>query len=163
VRTQKIVSEFGFTIFNMEALNSFMDECAATGVETGSLRPDSDEKTVEKSPEGRIILGGSHDFEHAGSNTAVGLPGLHKIDVGETVISTHSSCTSGFMIIRLSSGALMGLGKNENGQLGVGDKSTRTSPSKLKMPVTMGKIKKICCGKSHTLVLCTNGQLWGCG
>ena len=55
-------------------------------------------------------------------------------------------------------GTLWGCGKNDYGQLGLGDASSRNIFTKI-----TGDVKSAYCGSGHTLILKNDGTLWGCG
>lgn len=52
------------------------------------------------------------------------------------------------------------IGKNDSGQLGVDHKETVAAPVRVKLT---GKVIKISAGRSHSLFLMDNGELFGCG
>jgi len=72
------------------------------------------------------------------------------------------SCGDNHTIVLMTDGSIYGCGYNSNGQLGDGtttDKSTLTP-----MTNNTGKTpKSVTCGGSHTIVLMTDGSLYGCG
>ena len=52
-------------------------------------------------------------------------------------------------------------GRNDQGQLGLGDSSNRTTFTQV---TTNGNdIEQVCCGYGHTIILKNDGSLWGCG
>lgn len=54
---------------------------------------------------------------------------------------------------------IFGWGYNDYGQLGLGDKVLRESPTRINIP----NIKEIVCGSSHTLFLTHDGEILSCG
>ena len=58
-------------------------------------------------------------------------------------------------------GTLWACGQNNYGQLGLGDKSSRTTYTKL--TTNVNDIKSIYCGYRHTFILKNDDTLWGCG
>ena len=58
-------------------------------------------------------------------------------------------------------GTLLACGQNNYGQLGLGDKSSRTTFTKL--TTNVNDIKSIYCGYRHTFILKNDDTLWGCG
>ena len=56
---------------------------------------------------------------------------------------------------------LWGCGWNEHGQLGLGDKTNRTTFTII--GINTNDIKSIYCSDEHTIILKNNGTLWGCG
>ena len=64
-------------------------------------------------------------------------------------------------LILKNDGTLWGCGKNDYGQLGLGDYTNRTTFTQI--TTNIDDIKEICCGRSHTIILENDGTLWGCG
>ena len=58
-------------------------------------------------------------------------------------------------------GTLWGCGRNNCGQLGLGDGSNRTTFTQV--TTNANDIKQVYCGYNHTLMLKNDGTLWGCG
>ena len=58
-------------------------------------------------------------------------------------------------------GTLWGCGLNDEGQLGLGDTSYRTTFTKI--TTNVNDIKLVCCGRNHTFILKNDGTLWACG
>ena len=101
--------------------------------------------------------------DNATSKNAIGLDSPHVVDIGSPVVRTFSSSSSLHMFVLSHDGKLFGMGKNDHGQLGLGDIITKHSPSEIKMPWGKTKLLKISTGRSHTLFLLSNGDLYGCG
>ena len=53
------------------------------------------------------------------------------------------------------------LGRNDHGQLGVGDKLIRNTPTIVPLPTGIGNSKaiKVATGNAHSLILFSNGQV----
>lgn len=59
---------------------------------------------------------------------------------------------------------LFGFGANSSGQLGMGFDSEHQSPAELNLDfLSSSKIKFLCCGASHTLIIDENGDIWAAG
>jgi alpha-tubulin suppressor-like RCC1 family protein len=98
----------------------------------------------------------------------------NKTELTEFVMSTtmhvnvkpkYIACGSGHTIVLMTDGSLYGTGSNLNGQLtGTGNKSSLT---KIDMPTLSDGSKPtpkyIACGDAHTVVLMTDGFLYGTG
>ena len=71
------------------------------------------------------------------------------------------SCGYNYTIILKNNGTLWGCGRNDYGQLGLGDKTNRTTFTEI--TTNVDDIKSVYCGSNHTLILKNDGTLWGCG
>ena len=56
---------------------------------------------------------------------------------------------------------LWGCGRNDYGQLGLGDTNSRTTFTQI--TTNVDNIKSVYCGENHTFILKNDGTLWGCG
>lgn len=113
-----------------------------------------------------LLIAGCNDWENATTKSPIGLDGPHLIKLDAHVSATYSSSSSLHLFIVDTSGSLYCCGRNESGQLGLGDTETRVHPTKVPASAVASfssPIVKIACGKSHSLALLQNGQLWGCG
>ena len=68
---------------------------------------------------------------------------------------------SNHTLILKNNGTLWGCGRNDYGQLGLGDESNRTTLTQIISNIN--DVKSVYCGYTHTLILKNNGTLWGCG
>ena len=68
---------------------------------------------------------------------------------------------SNHTLILKNNGTLYGCGRNDYGQLGLGDESNRTTLTIT--GINTNDIKSVYCGYTHTIILKNNGTLWGCG
>ena len=64
-------------------------------------------------------------------------------------------------IILKNDGTLWGCGKNDYGQLGLGDTNNRNTFTEI--TTDTDNVKSVYCGNTHTLILENDGTLWGCG
>ena len=68
-------------------------------------------------------------------------------------------CGSEYTFILKNDGTLWGCGRNDLGQLGLGNTNNRTTFTQ----VTTNDVKSVYCGDVHTFILKNDGTLWGCG
>ena len=67
-------------------------------------------------------------------------------------------------MVSCADGSLFGFGRNDFGQIGVGDLVDRKEPTLVDLPGLMGKpAKEIACGQYHTIVLTQSGTAWVSG
>ena len=66
-----------------------------------------------------------------------------------------------YSLILKNDGTLWGCGRNNYGQLGLGDNTNRTTFTEI--ITNADDIKLVYCGGNHTLILKNDGTLWGCG
>lgn len=69
-------------------------------------------------------------------------------------------CGNDHTIVLTGKGELYASGLNSSGQLGLGDKTNRTSFEKVP---NMNNVKEVSCGHSHTVVLKKDGTVWVAG
>ncbi|EKX49192.1 hypothetical protein GUITHDRAFT_48795, partial [Guillardia theta CCMP2712] len=81
---------------------------------------------------------------------------------GGAARATVVACGSLHCMIATEGGRLYACGSNSNGQLGLGDKEDRRRMTRVSF-FDGCEIRKIACGDEHTLVLLTNGTLFGFG
>ena len=77
----------------------------------------------------------------------------------DNIKSVH--CGYGHTLILKNNGTLWGCGKNEAGQLGLGDTNNRTTFTQI--TTNIDNIKSVHCGSNHTFILKNDGTLWACG
>ena len=70
-------------------------------------------------------------------------------------------CGENHTFILKNDGTLWGCGRNEYGQLGLGDTTNRTTFTQI--TTNTDDIKEICCGYNHTFILKNDGTLWSAG
>ncbi|MDY3777872.1 MAG: hypothetical protein SOZ53_03325 [Candidatus Onthovivens sp.] len=70
-------------------------------------------------------------------------------------------CGGDHTLILKNDGTLWGCGRNEYGQLGLGDTTNRTAF--IQIATNTDDIKSVYCGGYHTFILKNDGTLWGCG
>ncbi len=70
-------------------------------------------------------------------------------------------CGDGHTLILKNDGTLWGCGKNDYGQLGLGDKNNRNIFTQI--TTNANNIKSVYCSDDSTFILTNDGTLWGCG
>lgn len=135
-------------------------------IEESSEEVDAEvEKTTSGTSDisGRLLIMSCIDWENASSRTAIGLDVPHTLRLPKLVNKVFSSSSSTHFFILLSDNiSLMGVGKNDHGQLGLRNSSTQVWPVEVPHPI-QSPIKKISTGKSHSLLLYENNCLYVCG
>ena len=110
---------------------------------------------------GALLIAGCVEFD-AMAGKPEGLESHVVIDVGEPVVKSFSSSSAMHLFILTTSGKLYAMGSNSNGQLGLNDLQTRAEPTIVNIPFTEN-IVKVACGRHHSLILVSNGDVYGCG
>ena len=78
---------------------------------------------------------------------------------GDDVKSIY--CGGNHTLILKNDGTLWGCGYNGYGQLGLGDGNNRSTFTQI--TTNTDDVKEVYCGENYTLLLKTDGTLWGCG
>jgi hypothetical protein len=87
---------------------------------------------------------------------------LTKIDHPDGHRWTSASCGESHLILIGSNGDAYGSGYNYYGQLGLGDTSDRSVPTKINHPGGF-QWTSASCGLNHTILIDSNGDAYGCG
>ena len=88
--------------------------------------------------------------------TVAGTPDRSAVISG--VVDVFINNTSQHSLFLKNDGTLWGTGRNDAGQLGLGDKSNRRTPVQI-----MTNVKTAASGQKHTMIVKTDGTLWACG
>ena len=115
----------------------------------------------QPSKAGTLLIAGCVEFD-AMAGKPGGLDSYAVVDVGEPVVQTFSSSSAMHLFIYTASKRLFAMGSNTNGQLGLHDFESRSAPVEVHAPFE-GDIIKIACGRHHSLVLLSNGDVYGSG
>ena len=70
------------------------------------------------------------------------------------------ACGSNYTFILKNDDSVWSCGRNNTGQLGLGDTTDRTTFTQVNIHID---IKQIACGQYHTFLLETDGSIWSCG
>ncbi len=153
-------------------LANFLDEAAEIEKDLAGTKGDADEhvesdtvpsKAASNDDAGKVFMSGCHDWENMTNKNCVGLPDLHEVELPELAVQTFSSSNSQHLHILLVNGSLMALGRNNHGQLGVGnDSRVYHQPIPVTLPLKIS-VAKISTGKSHSLLLSTDGAVYATG
>ena len=111
---------------------------------------------------GDLLITGCNDWDGMTGSKPIGYDIPHLIRLKAPVSRVFSSSSSCHMFITLNSGALYSMGKNTSGQLGLGDKLTRSWPTEVKLD-TSSRVMKVATGKSHSILVFEDGEIFGCG
>ena len=124
----------------------------------------------------KIYCGGDHTFilKNDGTLWTCGYNGEGQLGLGDnnhrytfTQITTNADniksiyCGENHTIILKNDGTLWSCGRNDYGQLGLGDGTNRNTFTQV--TTNTDDIKEIYCGFHHTFILKNDGTLWGCG
>ena len=71
------------------------------------------------------------------------------------------SCGDGHIFLLLNDGTVWATGRNNYGQLGLGDYIDR--PAFTQVTTNISDVKEIVCGDNHTYMIKNNGTVWACG
>ena len=110
---------------------------------------------------GILLIAGCVEFD-AMAGKPEGLDSHVVVEVGEPVVKTFSSSSAMHLFILTKSGNLYAMGSNSNGQLGLNDLQTRAEPTIVSLPFA-DSLVKVACGRHHSLILVSNGDVYGCG
>ena len=130
-----------------------------------------------------ISCGGFHTFiiKNDGSIWSCGLNDTGQLGLGDTTnrntfvqVTTNINndvkqiaCgyeigSGGFTIIIKNDGSLWACGRNNEGQLGLGDTTNRNTFVQVTTNIN-NDVKQVACGSFHTVILKNDGSLWSCG
>lgn len=121
-------------------------------------------------PSGVLLFSGATDWEEVGrKNTAltrsrntIWKPVRLAALKDKRVVSVSSGPGSVHMFVVTDEGEVFGWGRNEKGQLGLGDTKDRKCPA-LVAELTGHKVVKVATGKNHSLFLTDEGRVLACG
>ena len=130
-----------------------------------------------------ISCGGFHTFiiKNDGSVWSCGLNDTGQLGLGDTTNrNTFTQVTTninndvkqiacgyeigsgGFTIIIKNDGSLWSCGRNNEGQLGLGNNTNKSSFTQVTSNIN-NDVKQIACGSLHTVILKNDGSVWSCG
>jgi alpha-tubulin suppressor-like RCC1 family protein len=75
----------------------------------------------------------------------------------------YISCGAYHTMVLMTNGTIWGTGINDDGQLGIGNLDQKTTLTQITSDISGCIPKYIACGNFHTMVLMTNGTIWGAG
>jgi len=123
-----------------------------------------------------VVLFGSTNYAEMGKKPgaeamqAINLRGPHRLLAGfggARIVSIATGCTSAHVIAIGAGGEAFAWGRNDNGQLGLGDASAapRLAPERVALlkGTPISPISRAATGKAHTVFLSTEGELLACG
>lgn len=149
-----------------EAAEAVQDEESQDSV-VSSNGSDSEKKIPGES--GTLLWAGCRQWDHVGRRNVVLIPAniswapvRFSAFAGIPVSFVASQCTSVHAVIITSTGQTWTLGKNERGQLGVGDTEEYKGPQKVTF-LEDKTVVKAATGRNHTLFLTDRGTVYGCG
>ena len=105
--------------------------------------------------------GANNDFSQVAREGKIEVP--RRIELLETFIVSAVACGDDFSVIVTQAGKVFSWGKNTSGQLGHGNRDNLARPRMVKGLLSSKKVLQVCAGRSHTLLLCRTGEIFGCG
>ena len=103
---------------------------------------------------------GRNDYGQLGLNDTKGRTTFTIIGINTNDIKSVY-CGYTHTLILKNNGTLWGCGRNDYGQLGLGDTSNRNTFTQITN--NANDIKSVYCGHDYTIILKNDGTLWGCG
>jgi len=145
---------------NNTTTNVLVQMINTTG-KTPSLISSSEDYTIVLMTDGTVWGTGLNDGAFGnGNNTNTNVLVQMINTTGKTPVSI--SCGNQYTIVLMTDGTVWGTGRNQLGQIGNGN-NTNTNVL-VQMINTTGKTPvSISCGNAHTIVLMTDGTVWGTG
>lgn len=161
--------------------NKSEDKEAPVKTETKQEEDDAESETEPNEPTGTLLICGGANWDMTGRKElpktakkpvqtdpgARNLWGPHRVrlesaDKDLRVKGIFSGCNACHSVIVSDEGLAMTFGRNDKGQLGLGDTETRTTP--VVVEALRGiDIVAAACGRSHTLFLSSDGMVFACG
>ena len=108
-----------------------------------------------------LSCGANNDFGQIGRESGLGIP--RAIASLDAFVVTSVATGDDYSVVTTNTGSVFSWGKNHMGQLGHGNKVSCSKPKLVKGLISSKVVVKVCAGRSHTLMLCRTGELFGCG
>jgi alpha-tubulin suppressor-like RCC1 family protein len=119
--------------------------------------------TIVLMTDGTIYGCGSNSYGQLGNgSTGSTISSLVQMTSVPNKTPAAISCGAYYTIVRMTDGTIYGCGANSNGQLGNGSTGSNSSLVQMTLPANKTPAA-ISCGGSHTIVLMTDGTIYGCG
>jgi ELWxxDGT repeat protein len=119
----------------------------------------TDSHTLAIKTNGTLWAWGDNTYGQLGNGTLVS--SMVPVQIGSATtwesVSASSSFDSAYSLARMSNGTIWSWGHNQNGQLGLGNTTQRTSPAQIG---TANHWQKIRAGGTHSVAITTSGQIW---
>lgn len=144
----------------------FEEDCSDLLVSSSSQPPRAATNSNIKDTQiiGDLVLVGCIDWDEATTSKAPkGLDTPHRLQFPSPVAGTFSSSASTFFFVLLADGSLYAMGRNNHGQLGVGDTETKNCPLRVPTSLFSAGVRKVATGKSHAIILLDDGSVYGMG
>lgn len=162
----------GDSLGDEEASLPISEEEPASEAKSDADNDEVEDETVKSVDAGRLILCGSTNWDLTGRKelpknvkaptSGKSLWGPHVWEEKTRIKKAISSCTACHSVLITEDGKAMTLGRNDKGQLGLGDTVTRATPVVVD-GLKAHKIIDAACGKGHTLFLTDKGIVYSCG
>lgn len=146
-------------------MNELLSECAAEKASSSTAQKISSAEPEPASEGGILLITACNDFENMSSKQATGLDVPHSMLLKAKFVKSYSSSSSMHSFSVTDDGKIYAMGRNDRGQLGLGHQTLVNYPVLMQnFSAAPGvSVKKIACGRSHSLFLMSNGEVYGCG
>jgi len=146
------------------------DDSNGNGHAAGNGEAPEAKKTKDERPSGTVLFSGATDWDEVGRKTGalprsentIWRPMRPKALVDVKVVGLSSSSCSVHMFAISDIGHVYGWGRNEKGQLGLGDTKDRKCPTLVK-ELTGHRVVSVATGRNHSVFLTDEGKVFACG
>jgi len=146
---------------------------AAPAAAAAAAAPKLSLPVVTPPTNGKLVLFGATNYADMGkkvgnqidADDTPNLAGPHRLLAGlgkVKIVSVATGCTSAHVVALGAGGEVFAWGRNDAGQLGLGDQTLRATPTRVAALAGKG-VTAASTGKAHTLFVAKGGELYACG
>ena len=160
-----LMQEGGYNITGDEDINSLLELLELSGISVNEIMQIACGSyfTFILKNDGSLWSCGDNEYGQLGLGTSD--TNLHatftKVTTNINNDVKQISCASDYTFILKNDGSVWSCGRNDLGQLGLGDSTSRNTFTKV--TTNINNVKRIVCGGYHTAILKTDGSVWSCG